>query len=522
MRYQYVQNDVFNASSAEKNARILSENLLERFGLRELLMALLDDIGKRRLEDQSKTNEQRFSEYDADLKISFQSTPRQLEYHRWLIAQFRSFLGPFPPTEPLAKQFLAGDRFSKLKPRSIDRYYRILKRFLERQCGITLTLTVQKTRSLPEEVENSEVVKLREAIAAKKTHRDTIERDLLLIDTACLTGLRAAELGRLVVRNIQFENRLMNVKRGKGFKDRNIPVTDELLERLKLLMAGKKPDELIFGLDVRTISNKIGQWGRKSGTNLHAHALRHYSAERLRDSGADLDVIQDFLGHESPETTRAYMAQDQNRLREAVERRDNPNSATNEKQYEKAIPKTPESGDTKLADFPASAEKTQAPSYNQDLQSQNTTWDPAQISLDKEHFVESDRLMNEETLRRVISALKGSHTYALSDYASLMRYYQSMELEGSRFVVNGVRDSFDKFWMSFDKLFWFMKLEFEQDRKNGKNSLANFAPAGSKSKMDKGSIELIEHKIVELNDLTDECLCNYVAFRSQVRNDLII
>jgi hypothetical protein len=75
MRYFYVQNDAFNTVSAGRNARVLPENLSDNFGLRELLMALLDEDGRKRLEDQSKTNGQRFAEYDADLQISFHSTP---------------------------------------------------------------------------------------------------------------------------------------------------------------------------------------------------------------------------------------------------------------------------------------------------------------------------------------------------------------------------------------------------------------------------------------------------------------
>jgi hypothetical protein len=83
---------------------------------------------------------------------------------------------------------------------------------------------------------------------------------------------------------------------------------------------GKALDESLFGLKVRTISNKIGLWGRKSGTNLHAHSLRHYAAEQLLNAGAGLEVVQDFLGHESPETTRAYIAANPERLRTAIER----------------------------------------------------------------------------------------------------------------------------------------------------------------------------------------------------------
>ena len=83
MRYQYVQNGASEPDTDQKNARVLPGNIYENLGIRELLMALLDDARKRRFEDQFKTNEQRFAVYDADLLISFQATQRQLNLHRW-------------------------------------------------------------------------------------------------------------------------------------------------------------------------------------------------------------------------------------------------------------------------------------------------------------------------------------------------------------------------------------------------------------------------------------------------------
>jgi hypothetical protein len=79
MRYFYVQNGAFNTGSAGQNARVLQDNLSDSFGLRDLLMALLDEDGRRRLKDQSKTNGQRFAEYDADLQISFHYTQLPLK-----------------------------------------------------------------------------------------------------------------------------------------------------------------------------------------------------------------------------------------------------------------------------------------------------------------------------------------------------------------------------------------------------------------------------------------------------------
>ena len=77
----------------------------------------------------------------------------------------------------------------------------------------------------PQLVSDAEVDLIRQAVRLKVTHRDTLARDLLILDTMAMTGLRRGEIVNLEAGDLYFNNdqaRLM-VRNGKGAKDRCIP-----------------------------------------------------------------------------------------------------------------------------------------------------------------------------------------------------------------------------------------------------------------------------------------------------------
>ena len=58
----------------------------------------------------------------------------------------------------------------------------------------------------------------------------------------------------------------------------------------------------------RAIQDRIKRYGRKSGlgSKVHTHSLRHSFATHILDGGGDIRVLQDLLGHETPDTTQIY------------------------------------------------------------------------------------------------------------------------------------------------------------------------------------------------------------------------
>ena len=167
-------------------------------------------------------------------------------------------------------------------------------------------------------------------------------RDLAVIATFCLTGIREAEASGLNMGSLTGDhgNRRMEVK-GKGGKTRPIPVTatldkvlyDYLRERAALFPKDDldHPSTPLF-VDVRARRLSVDQIrylvekiyvraGIRAQVPAGAlvHALRHTFATEALEAGADVVELQELLGHASLETTRRYLSATAQGLRHVIQ-----------------------------------------------------------------------------------------------------------------------------------------------------------------------------------------------------------
>lgn len=139
-------------------------------------------------------------------------------------------------------------------------------------------------------------------------------RDRALIEVLYGSGLRVAEANALDLSDIDFEQCMIQVRHGKGKKDRLVPMGPAANAALQLLSETWVIHEgALFRnnrggrLSVRSMRRIVRQQGLNSGTHgLYPHALRHSFATHMLDAGADLRTIQELLGHESLSTTQRY------------------------------------------------------------------------------------------------------------------------------------------------------------------------------------------------------------------------
>jgi site-specific recombinase XerD len=141
-------------------------------------------------------------------------------------------------------------------------------------------------------------------------------RNRALIELVYSAGLRSAEAVGLDLRDVDFEQEAVRV-RGKGDKERLVPLGEEAAYRLRLYLEGGRPNLARSAMDAVFLSIR----GRRLDTSTlrrllpHPHRLRHSFATHLLEGGADLRVIQELLGHSSLSTTQVYSHVDGRRLR---------------------------------------------------------------------------------------------------------------------------------------------------------------------------------------------------------------
>jgi integrase/recombinase XerC len=145
----------------------------------------------------------------------------------------------------------------------------------------------------------------------------THARDRAILELLYSSGLRVSEVAGLNVEDINTREGLVKV-RGKGKKERILPVGSKAIDSIKSYLVEKillkKKDRAMFlnrrgtRLSERGIRRIVVKYAKMVGIGgqIGPHTLRHTFASHLLQSGADLRVIQELLGHSSLSTTQKY------------------------------------------------------------------------------------------------------------------------------------------------------------------------------------------------------------------------
>lgn len=172
-----------------------------------------------------------------------------------------------------------------------------------------------------------------DALIAAMEDTPTGRRNRAIVETMYGCGLRVSELCALQISHIDFRNAIMLI-RGKGSKERLVPVNEVALTRIKNYVDTDRNDVPIASVDADTVFlNSRGRHlsrvmifyilrdaAARAGirTPLSPHTLRHSFATHLLEGGANLRSIQQMLGHESIATTQIYLHIENSRLRQEI------------------------------------------------------------------------------------------------------------------------------------------------------------------------------------------------------------
>ena len=255
------------------------------------------------------------------------------------LAHFAAFAGarggaPGSAGASVLQAYIAGLADADLAPRTVARRLSALRqffRFLLRE-GVRgddpaeLLDPPRLPRVLPKLLSEAEIDALLRATDRVPAPGGPIARAALEILYA--SGLRVSELLALRAGALDSSAPMLRV-RGKGGKDRLVPLTQAARESaLALLLGRKSPSPYLFaGRDPRHPMTRQGfalllkQVAATAGLDparVSPHVLRHAFASHLLARGADLRSLQLLLGHADITTTQIYTHVLEERLRRAV------------------------------------------------------------------------------------------------------------------------------------------------------------------------------------------------------------
>lgn len=186
-------------------------------------------------------------------------------------------------------------------------------------------------KRLPRTLSQEEMDSLLEAASMEVT--PLALRDRALLELMYASGMRATEIVRLRIDDLDASAATIRC-RGKGEKERVVPLYDEALARLQQYLEEGRPFLLREATERTLFLNNFGRRLTRQGlwflvqhyaeaaglpSWVTPHTLRHTFATHLLDGGAELREIQQLLGHASITTTQIYTEVSSRRRREAYD-----------------------------------------------------------------------------------------------------------------------------------------------------------------------------------------------------------
>jgi len=176
----------------------------------------------------------------------------------------------------------------------------------------------RRPKTLPVVLDRQEVLELFACVRHFKAR--------MVLTTMYATGMRIDEAVHLGVADIDSRRMSILVARGKGNKQRLVPLTPALVGELRSwwqehrnpvwLFPGKHPDRPVTPDTVQRACKKaVTRAGLKKAAT--PHSLRHTFATELLEADVDLLIIQKILGHTSLQTTVRYTHVRRNHLQKA-------------------------------------------------------------------------------------------------------------------------------------------------------------------------------------------------------------
>jgi integrase/recombinase XerD len=191
--------------------------------------------------------------------------------------------------------------------------------------GIRLEKLHRKEITILTQIEIKELFELtsKEPNTEKEQIIQSRDKALLTIFYSC--GLRRNEGANVSIDDINFDTRILHVKKGKNYKERLVPLNktnaaylqEWIYDYRSQIIKTKKEHRLFINIHGEpmtggTLYTRLKLLQLQSDNielqqkNIGLHSLRHSIATHLLQAGMSLEKIAKFLGHNSLESTQIY------------------------------------------------------------------------------------------------------------------------------------------------------------------------------------------------------------------------
>jgi site-specific recombinase XerD len=228
--------------------------------------------------------------------------------YRGALLRYQLFLGENPPSLAATCEYLGLLRKNNFDPSTLHVYRAALAGYHQWR-GEELKFKVKVPETSAKYVPWEIIQRILE-LASTKPHDQLILR--LMTDA----GLRRDEVVKLKISNV--EGRKLRF-RGKGGKERTVPMTDELKELVDQFSASRSKDASLVELGEKGVYMMVKRYGALAGMpEIAPHDLRRAFGTHLLNVTGNIRIVQEILGHSNVNTTQAYTAVTFNNMEEAI------------------------------------------------------------------------------------------------------------------------------------------------------------------------------------------------------------
>lgn len=244
-------------------------------------------------------------------------------------------------TLPVIRAYLTSLAQNGRKPKTVKHHLTTLRnftRYLAQEQLLTDTWTplIKGPRIVERRADPLTPDEVRHLLAVIPHYTIVGQRDHCLLSLFLLSGLRIGEMLSLTLADIRLEDHTIIVRHGKNDKDRAVPLTTTITQELHeyittvrpAFVHPNSPPQLFLSrlgrpLGATSTRDRVRYYAANAGMaqrGIHPHQFRATYATRLDQTGTNVTVIQELMGHSNIETTSRYVGVAPQQMREAVHR----------------------------------------------------------------------------------------------------------------------------------------------------------------------------------------------------------